>query len=64
MKLYLMEDIIETIISVPDIKGAPYVELEEKLAELKPAIVIPECSGCMGAAFFDCPSCRPAEDAK
>lgn len=60
MKLYAMEDIIETLISVPDIKGAPYIELEEKLLELKPAMIIPECGGCMGASYNprDCEECE------
>lgn len=60
MKLYKMEDIIETLISVPDIKGAPYIELEEKLLDLKPAMIIPECGGCMGASYNprDCEECN------
>lgn len=60
MKLYAMEDIIETLISVPDIKGAPYIELEEKLLELKPAMIIPECGGCMGPSYNprDCEECK------
>lgn len=60
MKLYTMEDIIETLISVPDIKGAPYIELEEKLLELKPAMIIPECGGCMGPSYNprDCEKCK------
>ncbi len=60
MKLYTMEDIIETLISVPDIKGAPYIELEEKLMTLKPAMIIPECGGCMGPSYNprDCEECK------
>lgn len=63
MKLYTMEDIIETLISVPDIKGAPYIELEEKLLELKPAMIIPECGGCMGPSYNprDCEECDRRE---
>lgn len=58
MKLYTMGQIEEALNSVPDIRGAAYAELCEKLEKIKPRMVVRDCRGCMGAAFGDCDDCE------
>lgn len=60
MKVYKMEDVMDALNSVPDIKGHAYVELEEKLQNLTPAAEINDCRGCMGASYDprDCEECN------
>ena len=64
MKLYDMDDIMEALNSTPDIKGIGYQEFHDKLMALRPAAVIRDCDGCMGASFGDCETCEKIKETK
>lgn len=57
MMLYSYEQIHKTVVD-SSISASDMREVLDAIKELKPAVVIRECDGCMGAAFGDCADCE------
>lgn len=60
--LIYRDEAIEALNLTTDIKGNAYRELHDRLIGLATVAVKRKCTGCMGAAFNDCPTCEPVKE--
>ena len=63
MKLIDVDEVLEIIDDITEIRGTTYIELTERIEKLEAKAVIHDCNGCMGAAYNprDCETCEKVQ---